>query len=142
MSFDLAGLSRLISRTSSALSEGGDRRVSDLGLSRARWQVLGAMAILGAPATVSQIARALGLSRQAVQRTADDLQEAGLTHYQRNPAHLRSDLVVFTEAGRAAYAEATRRQTVWAADLAQGLSADDIQTTRRVLAALAARAAD
>ena len=40
-----------------------------VGLTAARWQVLGA--VLRTPLTVAGIARAMGLTRQSVQRTAD-----------------------------------------------------------------------
>ncbi|MET8164123.1 MarR family transcriptional regulator [Streptomyces sp. NPDC005329] len=72
------------------------------GLSAARWQVLGA--VLGDPLPVSGIARAMGITRQSVQRVADLLVERGLAEYRPNPAHRRAKLLAPTEAGRAAVA--------------------------------------
>ena len=68
------------------------------GLTATRWQVLGA--VLGEPLTVSDIARAMGITRQSVQRTADVLAAQGLLAYRDNPAHRRAKLVELTDAGR------------------------------------------
>jgi len=72
------------------------------GLTAAWWQVLGA--VLTEPQPVSAIARDMGLTRQAVQRTADLLVGRGLLTYRDNPAHRRAKLVVPTAEGRAAVA--------------------------------------
>jgi DNA-binding MarR family transcriptional regulator len=71
-----------------------------VGLTAAWWQVLGAA--LGAPQSVSDIARAMGLTRQSVQRIADLLVREGLAAYAENPRHRRAKLVTPTEAGFAA----------------------------------------
>ena len=73
-----------------------------VGLTAAWWQVLGAA--LGEPQSVSEIARAMGLTRQAVQRIADLLVERGLAAYAENPAHRRAKLLTPTPAGRDAVA--------------------------------------
>jgi DNA-binding MarR family transcriptional regulator len=70
------------------------------GLTAARWQVLGA--VLTEPLPVSGIARAMGITRQSVQRVADLLVEHGLAEYRPNPAHRRAKLLAPTERGRAA----------------------------------------
>ncbi|MBQ0848108.1 MarR family transcriptional regulator [Streptomyces sp. BH-SS-21] len=61
------------------------------GLTAARWQVLGA--VLREPLPVSGIARAMGITRQSVQRIADLLVERGLAEYVPNPAHRRAKLL-------------------------------------------------
>ncbi|MFK4085834.1 MarR family winged helix-turn-helix transcriptional regulator [Kribbella sp. NPDC020789] len=68
-----------------------------VGLTATWWQVLGA--VLHTPLPVVAIAREMGITRQAVQRTADVLVERGLAEYQENPAHRRAKLVVATAAG-------------------------------------------
>lgn len=70
------------------------------GLTAAWWQVLGA--VLGEPLPVSGIARAMGITRQSVQRIADLLVDQGLAEYRPNPAHRRAKLLAPTEEGRAA----------------------------------------
>ena len=71
-----------------------------VGLTAAWWQVLGAA--LRQPMSVSDIARAMGLTRQSVQRIADLLVDRGLAAYADNHAHRRAKLVGPTEAGFAA----------------------------------------
>ncbi|KOG30709.1 MarR family winged helix-turn-helix transcriptional regulator [Streptomyces resistomycificus] len=70
------------------------------GLTAAWWQVLGA--VLGEPLPVSGIARAMGITRQSVQRIADLLVDKGLAEYRPNPAHRRAKLLAPTEEGLAA----------------------------------------
>ncbi|MEY9487269.1 DNA-binding MarR family transcriptional regulator [Streptomyces calvus] len=70
------------------------------GLTAAWWQVLGA--VLREPLTVSGIARAMGITRQSVQRVADLLVRRGLAEYRPNPAHRRARLLAPTAEGRAA----------------------------------------
>ncbi|MGS2807255.1 MarR family winged helix-turn-helix transcriptional regulator [Nocardia sp. MW-W600-9] len=70
------------------------------GLTAAWWQVLGA--VLAEPLPVAGIARAMGITRQSVQRIADLLVDKGLCEYRPNPAHKRAKLVAGTESGRAA----------------------------------------
>jgi len=74
-----------------------------VGLTAARWQVLGA--VLRTPLTVAGVGRAVGLTRQSVQRTADLLVGQGLAEYVDNPAHRRAKLFRPTAAGY----EAVRR---------------------------------
>jgi DNA-binding MarR family transcriptional regulator len=73
-----------------------------VGMTAAWWQVLGAA--VNTPLSVSAIARAMGITRQAVQRTADVLVGRGLAVYRDNPAHRRAKLVDVTAEGRAAIA--------------------------------------
>ena len=79
-----------------------ERLARPAGLTAAWWQVLGA--VLTAPLPVSAIARDMGITRQAVQRTADLLVDRGLLTYRDNPAHRRAKLVAPTAEGRAAVA--------------------------------------
>src|ERR1700704_2902386 len=60
-------------RLNGRLLVAGDRLVADLGLTSARWQVLGAVALAAAPMPVAWIARNMGLTRQAVQRIVNEL---------------------------------------------------------------------
>src|SRR5580692_5638576 len=93
-------------RLNGRLLAAGDALVADLGLSSARWQVIGAVGLAAAPLPVAQIARNMGLTRQAVQRVVNDLGRMGLVRHAPNPHHRRAKLVLLTAAGRAAYAAA------------------------------------
>ncbi|MFF8831803.1 MarR family winged helix-turn-helix transcriptional regulator [Streptomyces sp. NPDC015131] len=68
------------------------------GITASWWQVLGA--VLREPLPVSGIARAMGITRQSVQRIADLLVEEGLAEYRPNPAHRRAKLLAPTPLGR------------------------------------------
>ena len=58
-------------RLNGRLNASGDALVAKIGLTSARWQVLGAIALKAAPLPVVRIAEAMGLSRQSVQRRSD-----------------------------------------------------------------------
>ncbi len=102
-----------IFRLNALLLAAGDELTRDLGLTSARWQILGALNAAGRPLTVSQTARNMALTRQAVQRVADDLARGGFTRYAANADHARSKLITVTAEGRAAFAAAMRLQSRW-----------------------------
>jgi DNA-binding MarR family transcriptional regulator len=89
------------------------------GLTAARWQVLGA--VLQTPLSVAGIARAMGITRQSVQRIADLLVADGLAEYLPNPAHRRAKLVHPTDAGYAAVRRIDPAHAVVASRLAAHL---------------------
>ena len=120
-------------RLNGALLAAGDALVADLGLTSARWQVLGAIALAGRSLTVAQIARRMGLTRQAVQRVVNDLAAMGLLQLHDNPDHKRARLVGLTQRGAAVYGEADQRQIAWAETLAHGLTETELQTAVTVL---------
>ena len=128
-----------IFRVSGALIQAGDDLVRDLGLTSARWQVIGAIALEARPLSVAQIARRMGLTRQSVQRVVNDLEREGLVALQDNPDHKRSRLVALTEAGHGAFDQAHARQAVWVACLAEGLDADAIAGSAELLRTLLSR---
>jgi DNA-binding MarR family transcriptional regulator len=128
-----------IFRLNGALIAAGDRLVSDLGLTSARWQVLGAIALLREPAPVVRIAESMGLARQSVQRVVDELAAEGVLTFAENPHHRRAKLVLLTERGRALYAAAERRQSPWATDLGADATLKDIAAASQTLRTLRAR---
>ena len=126
-------------RLNGALLGEGDRLVGDIGLTSARWQVMGAAALSPVPLPVAAIARNMGLTRQAVQRVANDLEEAGFVRFAPNPHHQRAKLVVLTASGTAAFRAATARQAPWANRLAAGLDLRRIRAAGLVLRTVAQR---
>jgi len=123
-------------RLNGRLLEAGDELVRDVGLTSARWQVLGAIAASPVPLPVSHIARNMGLTRQAVQRLANDLERDGLVRFAPNPHHERARLLVMTDGGAKAFKTAMLRQVPWANRLSEGVDPDDIANALRVLGAL------
>lgn len=126
-------------RLSSRMTTAGDRLVAGLGLTSARWQILGSMVAAGRPQSVAWLARDMGVSRQNLQRIVNDLDKEGLVRFRANPHHKRSHLVELTDEGRALFAAAMERQGPWADDLAQGVAAGDIIIAHRVIEGLLAR---
>jgi DNA-binding MarR family transcriptional regulator len=126
-------------RVNGLLLAAGDVLSADVGLTSARWQVLGAITLAQRPLTVPQIARRMGLTRQSVHETVKRLVESGLVELMPNADHRRSSLVRLTDLGEKQYEEMDRRQAVWVNRLAQGLSRSDLETTARVLGELSAR---
>ena len=106
------------------------------GLTAAWWQVLGA--VLGEPLPVSGIARAMGITRQSVQRIADLLVERGLAEYRTNPAHRRAKLLAPTGEGRAAIARVSPGHTAYADRLAEVLGEARLAEAVEVLEGLSA----
>lgn len=129
-------------RLNGRLQLAGDRLVAELGLTSARWQILGAIAYAERPESVAWHARALGVHRQGVQRIVNELKKEGLLEFQPNPHHKRAQLVVMTAKGRDLYDSALALQVPWVNDLADGLSPDSIATTQRVINLLKTRLQD
>ena len=126
-------------RLNDRLLAAGDALVGGLSLTSARWQVLGAVAAAPLPLSVAQIARAMGLTRQAVQRLTNEMQRDGLLRFAANPNHRRAKLVVMTPRGQGAYAAAMKRQVPWASALGQGLTVQQIVAAAVVLKSLRQR---
>lgn len=126
-------------RLSSRLLAAGDKLVADLGLTSARWQILGVIVGAGRPEPVAWLARDMGGARQNVQRIVNDLERQGLVEFRDNPHHRRAQLVVLTDKGRKAFDAAMRLQASWANELTEGLELADIETTRSVVVALRKR---
>jgi DNA-binding MarR family transcriptional regulator len=123
-------------RLNSRMLAAGDRLVADLGLTSARWQILGAIVTAEHPQPVAWLARNLGANRQNVQRIINDLHTEGLVAFETNPHHRRAQLVVLTDKGRLAFDAAMRLQAPWINSLSDGLLVKDIKTVHRVITAL------
>lgn len=126
-------------RLNGRLLSAGDRLVSGLGLTSARWQVLGAIAFAGAPQPVAHIARNMGLTRQAVQRVVNELEAEGFLTFAPNPHHQRAKLVGLSKSGATAFQAAAKRQAPWANRLAQRISAKDMRAALGVVREVSTR---
>lgn len=124
-------------RLNAVLLESGDGLTRPVGLTSSRWQVLGV--VDHAPASVAQVARDIGLTRQGVQRTANLLAEEGLIEYVENPDHRRSKLMKMTDKGREALEYIAKRQAEWANRISEGQSLEDLKVTAETLRSLRAK---
>jgi DNA-binding MarR family transcriptional regulator len=120
-------------RLNGRLLAAGDALVRDLGLTSARWQVLGAVAMSPVPLPVSHIARNMGMTRQAVRRLVNEMEDDGLVRFGPNPHHQRAKLVLLTPRGKAAYEGAMERQGPWASNIADGLSIKQVEAATALL---------
>jgi DNA-binding MarR family transcriptional regulator len=120
-------------RVNARLLEKGDELVAPLGLTSAKWQILGAIAIAGKALTCPQVATTIGITRQGAQKQLNLAQKDGLITALPNPHHLRSVLYELTEAGMRCYESAMAYQAPWAQALAQGMAVEDLATTLKVL---------
>lgn len=103
-------------RLNRLLLDAGDALTAAAGLTSARWQVLGV--VEHGPASVAQVARTMGLTRQSVQETANALEADGFIAFAPNPRHRRAKLMVMAPSGDAAMEIVRRRHASWANELA------------------------
>ena len=111
----------------------GDDMTEGLGLTHARWKVIGAIALSNNGLTVPGIARVLGQSRQAVQRITDVMVEDGLLEYYENPKHKRSVLVLLSDQGKEIYNTLREVQDPWAIDATQDIPVEELETALRLI---------
>lgn len=126
-------------RANGALLAAGDMLAAEHGLTSARWQALGAVALALRPLTVPQIARRMGLTRQSVHSTVQRLLKDGLLELSANEDHRRSQLVHLTNQGRAVYQALEATQIQWVDQLVAGLTNSDLETAVRVMRELTRR---
>jgi DNA-binding MarR family transcriptional regulator len=125
-------LTLAVFRLNGVLLHWGDELLAPLQLTSARWQMLGALALAGAPLTAPQIGDAMGVTRQGAQKQLNLLLDQGLIETRANPAHRRSPLYVLTPDGLALYRQIDAMWVQMAEQLAKHL------TAREATAALAA----
>ena len=107
-------------RLNGLLLQAGDRLTEPVGLSSARWQVLGV--VEHGPAPVANVARIMGLTRQSVQQTADALARDGFVAYLENPHHRRAKLIALTPSGRKALDHVVESHAEWANRIAPAVN--------------------
>jgi len=128
-------------RLNGQLLEAGDRLTAPLGLTSARWQILGAIETEGRPLTVAQIGRRMGLSRQAVQRVVNDLDRLGFVSLEENPDHKRARLVVLTPSCVETLSRLDEIQVRWVNELSDGTSETVLKRTVKLMIEIRERCA-
>lgn len=117
--YELAGL----------LRRSGEVTAATQGQTQARWQLLSV--ICEEALTVPQAARRLGITRQGIQRVANDLVEADLAEFQSNPDHRTSPLLALTDNGRDVLEAITERAAVSNSRLAAALGPASLRATHQ-----------
>lgn len=92
-------LTLLVFRLNGVLLHWGDALVEPLGLTSARWQMLGAISLAGKPLSAPQVGQAMGVTRQGAQKQLNLLLDLALVEACPNPAHQRSVLYELTARG-------------------------------------------
>lgn len=116
--YELAGL----------LRRSGEITAATQGQTQSRWQLLSV--IRDEALTVPQAARRLGVTRQGIQRVANELAVAGLAEFQTNPDHRTSPLLALTGNGRDALEAITKRAAVANTRLAAALGPATLRATQ------------
>lgn len=129
-----------IFRLNGLILAAGDRIAQPVGLTSARWQVLGI--VEHGPVPVAHVARHMGLSRQTVQQTADGLERDGFIFYRENPHHRRAKLMKISERGEQALAYVRAQQREWAQQIGVEQSPQSLQQALEVLRGLRRRLED
>jgi DNA-binding MarR family transcriptional regulator len=119
-------LIRAVLRMNATVQKSGTRLMQGTGITNARWQTLSELFALEKPVTVSELARCMGLTRQAVQRLADDMASDGLVEFAANPSNARAMHLLLTEPGKAAYEDALEREWQWANAIAEDFDVEQI----------------
>ena len=120
-------------RLNGAMIDAGNQLTKPLGLTSARWQVLGAIDLVDHSLTVAQIARRMGLSRQGVQRLVNDLVKLGMLALEPNLDHKRAPLVAMTKKGQIAMEQVNAAQAEWVNQMSEGLSERQVKQALKVL---------
>jgi DNA-binding MarR family transcriptional regulator len=114
-------------RFASQILATGDQLGQNIDITVARWQALGV--ILYEPATVAEMSRRIGLTRQSVRETVNQLRKQGLVQSRSNPAHRRAPLIEMTPKGREVMEILLQRQAMITGWFTNNLdiSCEDIQ---------------
>ncbi|MBC8103470.1 MAG: MarR family transcriptional regulator [Cytophagales bacterium] len=118
------------------VQKSGTRLMRGTGITNARWQAVSELFALEKRVTVSELARHMGLTRQAVQRLADEMVNDGLVEFAENPGDARAMHLLLTEAGRATYHDSLEREWQWANAIAEGFDTEQIARAVVLLEAL------
>ncbi|MEU4201957.1 MarR family transcriptional regulator [Streptomyces sp. NPDC045470] len=109
-----------------------ERELAGTGLTAGQCALLDTLRTHG-PSTVPELARALGLDRQPVQRRVNHATDLGFLEAVPNPAHRRSPLIRLTPEGAEALSALQQSEAAGLRRMLAGVPAADVATTLRVL---------
>jgi len=107
----------------------GERVAAQSGQTQARWQVLSVVS--GGSFTVPQIARRLGVTRQSVQRVANELRKDDLVDFAANPDHQTSQIVVISPKGKSILTEITNNAKEYHQNLQASVGSTNVKRMRK-----------
>lgn len=127
-----------IFRVNGTLAAWGDEFAAEDGLSTARWQMLGAVALSDRPLTAPQLGAQMGVTRQGAQKQLNALVQDGMMEIRANPMHKRSPHYVLTGLGRATYKSIDQRWNAHVLKAAAAFGDVDLEAAKDLLDRLAA----
>ncbi|OEU90314.1 hypothetical protein DB35_03340 [Streptomyces abyssalis] len=119
------------------LRRSGEAVAAEEGQTQARWQLLSVVS--AGPLSVARAARRLGISRQGVQRVANDLVREELAVFEANPDHRSSPLLSLTAEGQETLSRITARAAGLNGTLTAGIPPGEIAAARALLRRLIGR---
>jgi len=128
MADDVALLIADVYQLAGEFRRSGEHIAAAEGQTQARWQLLSVLSDGGM--TVPRAARRLGLTRQAVQRVANDLVKDRLVVFEANLDHRSSPLATLTPAGRTTLTAITARARRKNRDIARRIGGPALSRTR------------
>ncbi len=105
--------------------------MAELEVTSSNWSVL--WAAVDGPATMSEISRRMGLTRQSVQRQVSVLVDKGLLVGSPNPAHKVAMLYRLTPKGRRTLSKIDTIRNRWARPIVSEHRRSDLEAARRAL---------
>jgi DNA-binding MarR family transcriptional regulator len=132
----LTAIALSVFKLNGQLIEWGNHFAQPHGLTSARWQVLGAIAMAPSPVSIPQIAAAMGVTRQGVLKQINLLVDERLVQPLPNPTHKRSPLYALTPQGQTAYGALAERWHTHVQEMVSEFTAADLDAAVRVLSVM------
>ncbi len=110
--------------------------IQGLKISLSEWQMMGELFASQESVTLSDVARRIGVSRQAVQRLADKMNSSGLVRLKENPADLRSVKMELTTKGLLAYRASLEKEWPFTNQMAANFELRELRNATKVIAKL------
>jgi DNA-binding MarR family transcriptional regulator len=131
MQDEMSSLIADVFEAAGALRMSGEEIASSESVTLSQWHLMDA--ITDPSTTVARAARRVGQSRQAVQKTANELVGAGLLEFRPNPDHKTSALIRLTDAGLTVQGRLWERATASHEARFGALAEQDLEITRATL---------
>jgi MarR family transcriptional regulator for hemolysin len=128
-------LGLLLATTSKAVGRAFNRALAESGGSIPIWLILNALKS-EPPRTQLDLARAVGIEGPTLTRHLDGIEQAGLVRRTRRTSDRRAVQVELTRAGQALHGRLLKAVISFNQQLRTGLTAEDVETLRRLLSRL------
>lgn len=121
-------------RANGTMVQWGDQFAAPFGLTSARWQMLGALALSDQPISSPRIAESMGVTRQGAQKQLNLLLEEKLIERLPNPSNMRSPLYKLSATGEVRYREIEAAWKKHTRSLVRQIKSQEVGIANQVLA--------